>query len=81
MTLPAYLLLCLDRYIRHQETPGHFLRCVLENDLLGAVKYGDPIHLAGLPELVRHLFSNAPLGCFGSKEAVAYWLNERDSGE
>ena len=64
----------LDRYVNRRIETGGFMRAVLENDLFGAVAKADLRNGNRLPEIVRYIYNNLPIGCYGSKENVNNWL-------
>jgi hypothetical protein len=57
---------------RGQETGG-FLRCVLENDLFGAMARADSYNTMTLHEICEYIYWQLPAACWGSKEKVAAW--------
>ncbi len=67
----------LRHYVEGHIETGSFLRCVLENDLSGAVLRGDPTSVVHLRDLVLWLQSFAPPECWGSPERVRDWLAAR----
>lgn len=67
----------LARYVHDRIPPGSFLRCVLENNLDGAVFWADPDSLAALKDIVLAIRWETPAGCHGSPEAVRKWLDQR----
>ena len=50
-----------------------FYRCMLLNDLIGAVQGGDAENRAALPAYVEYLTAYAPQGCYGSAEKLYGW--------
>ena len=75
--IPQRTLNSLNRYVEHRIMPGGFLTAVLCNDLVGAVGRADSENLAALPEIVRHVYNELPSTCWGNKEAVWSWLENR----
>lgn len=74
----------LLRYIGPRSlVPGDFLRCVLSNDLSGAVSRADLGSQQALVAIVTWLYNRAPEACWGSPEKVAAWrgLSDRDFEE
>ena len=63
----------MQRYIENGIPAGHFLSNVLCNDLHGAVSYADSTNIKLLPDIVKWLYNEAPLGCWGSAETVNGW--------
>lgn len=76
--VPEHLRDALVRYVNDHDEVGHFLTAVLENNLRGAIQFGDIEAIAGLPAIVRWLFNRAPSGCWGSREAMAAWIMRAD---
>lgn len=50
-----------------------FYRCLLSNDLIGAVQGGDAENRAALAAYVDYLTAYAPQGCYGSAEKLYGW--------
>lgn len=75
--MPEHLAESLNRYVEHGIETGRFLRAVLENDLLGAVKAADHKNLVLLPVIVCYVYNELPSPCWGSKAEVAAWLHEK----
>lgn len=74
--IPDYMVDGLVDYIQKGFVPDSFLRCVLENDLIGAVKNADLQNIANLPAYVNFLYNYAPPACYGSVENVKGWLEK-----
>lgn len=57
-----------------------FYRCLLSNDLIGAIQGGDEENRAALPAYADYLTAYAPEGCYGSVEKLHGWrgLGGRD---
>lgn len=72
--VPEHLRESLDAYIETGRPTGGFLACVLRNDLSGAMGRADETSRRALYAIVRYLRENAPTSCWGSVEAVNYWL-------
>jgi hypothetical protein len=66
----------LVRYFVHGIPPGSFVRSVLENDCVAAVRRADALCQAGLGDLVRFLVTAAPAPAWGSAESVAAWIEQ-----
>jgi len=65
----------INDYVQHRTPPASFLQAVLENDLMNAVGRADDENLKRLPSIVHYIYWNVvPISCYGSKEAVATWL-------
>jgi len=75
--IPERTLASLERYVQDRVPPGGFLLAVLTNDLLGAVSRADKENLAALPEIVSYVYHEIPGNCWGSKDAVWQWCEDR----
>lgn len=73
--IPDHLLDGLDAYIADYRRPGGFLEAVLENNLLLAICRANEQSLGALVAIVRYLLQCAPSKCWGSRAAVALWLD------
>lgn len=76
-------VLALDRYANERIPTGSFLRAVLENDLKEAFIRADEEATRDMKEIVMYCYWKIPFNCWGSKEAVAQWLecDEKVGGE
>lgn len=79
--VPGHLRAGLARYLRHGIRPGNFLTAVLENNLEGAIQYGDEDSLAGLAGTVRWLHNNVPQGAWGTPAKVKAWCGNAEFRE
>ena len=68
----------LQRYIEYHIPTGSFLRCVLENDLFGAVSRADNTNIRRIPEIVLYIRNNLPCESYGSPEKVHTWLTKKE---
>ena len=66
----------LTLYLVHHQPPTPFLRAVLSNDLVEAVRQGNREELADLPELITWIYRRAPMACWGTPERVRTWLQQ-----
>ena len=71
--LPEHLQDTMQRYVEHGIEGGHFLKAVLSNDLQGAVNHADSTNIKLLPDIIKWLYNEVPLGCWGSTEKVENW--------
>jgi len=67
----------LDRYVQEKILPGGFLMAVLTNDLFGAVSRADSDNLAALPDICRYIYNELPSGCWGSRDIVYQYIEDR----
>ena len=65
-----------DLYLKGYPT-GHFLRCVLEDDLVGAISRADEGNLRCIKYIVMYMYNEMPSECWGSKELVDAWLEKK----
>lgn len=72
--LPHAQVETLERYVDRGIPPGSFVLAVLENDLRTACERADLQNRHCLWGYVAWLYNYAPAGCWGSPEAVAFWL-------
>lgn len=72
--LPGHMQAGARRYIEQGLEPGHFLRNVLANDLVGAVSRADSVNKQSLPEWAMWLHNDIPSGAWGSEEKVIRWI-------
>ena len=72
----------LQRYLRHRIPTGSFLRCIMSNDLKGAVRHADPSRSLGDIRNILSLFEcYFPSDSWGSPEAVAAWLKAGENAD
>lgn len=82
--VPKRLVDGVTRYVEYGILPGSFLRAVLSNDLMGAVRRADPESLASLPALCCWIYNAVPRHVYGSIEAMertfaTHMLDERQT--
>ncbi|MEO0729080.1 MAG: hypothetical protein AAFY64_01710 [Pseudomonadota bacterium] len=65
----------LRRYIVEGYPPNHFLRAVLENDLMEALARADDANLEALEAYCAWLRTYAPSAAYGSPGRVADWID------
>jgi hypothetical protein len=64
----------LNAYIETGRPTGGFLEAVLSNDLMAACDRADDGNRRNLPAYCGYLYNEAPIGCYGSPEAVKKWM-------
>tara|TARA_Y100000310_G_scaffold252208_1_gene258889 strand:+ start:117 stop:386 length:270 start_codon:yes stop_codon:yes gene_type:complete len=74
-TLPFFARDSLERYINDRVPPGHFLRALLSNDLVGSFARADETNQELIGTYVKWLYNFAPSYCWGSPEKVSGWLD------
>jgi len=72
--IPEHVLAGVYAFVEHRSQPGHFLTCVLTNDLFGAVGRADSESGATLRELVGFIHAEVPTLCYGTNAKVREWL-------
>lgn len=78
--IPPYMVEGMVAYIVDQNPPGDFLTAIFSNDLVEAVQRADSTNILCLPAYAGFLFSHAPahpIKCWGSKENMSAWLDEK----
>lgn len=70
----AHLLESLRAYAEVGRPTGDFLRCVLENDLFGALGRADDVNKWLLPFICMYIYNEMPTACWGSAEKVDRWV-------
>ena len=71
--VPKHLRDGISRWVEMGLPPGHFLQCVLKNDLAGAATYGDMESTRALVGIVRFLREHCPARCWGGIAAYQTW--------
>jgi hypothetical protein len=64
----------ITAYINNGRPLGGFLHKVFANDLVGAVGKADDENVNNLKAYAVYLYNEAPMDCWGSEEAVRYWM-------
>ena len=72
--IPEHMQDGMRRYIENGIPPGSFQRAVLSNDLMQAFARADDVNVAAMADYARFLYNDAPVGCYGSIEAVKSWV-------
>lgn len=66
----------LKNYVEKHHTTGGFLRCVLTNDLFGALFRADETNSPIIKEICRFIQNEvAPTRCYGSKDLYYEWIS------
>lgn len=71
------LIGALKRYAENHVETGGFLRAVLENDLAKSFARADDENGRNLHEIVKYVWNVLPSYCWGSKEKVEAWLDNK----
>lgn len=72
--IPPHMVDGMVRYLLKGVPPGSFLTAVLSGDLFGALRGADHINETALVGYARFLTNCAPMGAYGSPEAVNDWI-------
>ena len=78
--LPPFTKETLDEYAKNRRPTGDFLRCVLSNDLFGAIGRADDYNIKYMREICSYIYCKLPSGCWGSGEKYKQWLNKENQG-
>ena len=74
--IPPLTVDSMRGYFLHGHRPGGFLYAVLSNNLIGACQRADSANNVALYDIMRFLNVRAPIGSWGSPEAVTKWLKD-----
>jgi hypothetical protein len=74
--IPDYMIGGLVRYVCNGIPMGSCGSAILENDLRGAVDFGDENNQAALAGWIKLLYNYAPSGCWGSPAKVKAWIEQ-----
>ena len=69
------LVYIIKRFFEDRVPPSGFYRAILANDLFSAVDKADDINVNLIPQIVRYIFNNVPMSCYGSYTKVDKWLS------
>jgi len=64
-------------YIMRGRPTGNFLQALFSNGLMDAFDRADDDNICVMAQYVKFLYNDAPVGCYGSPEAYAGWLEAR----
>ena len=73
--LPKHMQEGAKLYVEHGKLSGSFLTAILENDFVSAACNADHINLMFLHNWASWLLNDAPMTCWGSREAVTAWCD------
>lgn len=71
----------LKAYITDKRYLGSFLEAIVSNDLKESVARADDVNITLIPDFVKWLYNNAPIGSWGSKANYVNWLKKEVAGE
>ncbi len=72
--LPTRMWGGVKRYLENGIPPGDFLQAVISNDLKEAINRADDQNINLLPNYVRFFYNDVPMGCWGSPDNYANWI-------
>lgn len=72
-----YMLEPVQLYIEHGIQPGHFLTALFSNDFMEACKRADDSNAAALYKWAKFIYSQMPIGSYGSPDKFAAWISRR----
>lgn len=67
----------IDAYVDHGRPMAGFITAVLENNLKDAVGRADEDAYENLREIVKYLYNDVPMSCWGSPEKVKAWYAKK----
>jgi len=73
LQVPPLALASLVRWGLYGIKPGGALMCAVENDLIGFCSSADQVVLYSARDLMRYVFWNLPVQCFGSRDVCRNW--------
>jgi hypothetical protein len=74
--IPSHMHNGLCIYIEEGQPQGDFLRCVISNDLFGALGHADDSNLRNVPAYCAYLYNHCPASAIGSPEAYSEWVEQ-----
>lgn len=75
--IPASVQHALTNYFEHRLDPGGCVRAILAGSLFAACRLADAETKRAIFDIAEEVSFNAPLGSYGSTEAVDEWLAGR----
>jgi|WetSurMetagenome_2_1015567.scaffolds.fasta_scaffold01476_32 hypothetical protein len=76
-SIPEYMFSGIDLYLEIGMLPGSFLTAVISNDFVGAVSTADGENIRNLPAYANFFYNYTPETCWGSKEKMEKWIEEK----
>jgi hypothetical protein len=77
-SVPDRTIRSINRYVTDGMIPGDFLTAVLENKLVEAFSRADLENLNALEDIVRYVYNEIPMDCWGSEEEVKQWVKAHE---
>lgn len=75
--VPEHTMGALQRYVENRYQPGSFLTNVLSNKLFEAIGCADEENEQHIVDIVLFIYQRLPSGCYGSRERVQEYLNNK----
>lgn len=72
--IPEYTKEGIDQYVANHIPPGSFLRAVLENNLMEAMRQADEDNQIAIFDICTYIYNHVPFDCHGTKQKVKAWL-------
>ena len=72
--VPIRTINSINRYVTKGIVPGDFLTAVLENKLVESFSRADLENLNALDDIVKYVYNEIPMDCWGSEEEVKSWI-------
>ena len=79
--IPGSTIETLTAWIEYGRPMGHFCEAIVSNDLREACARADERNRAALWEIVAWLHNYAPIGSWGSREALEQWSRMKRGGK
>ena len=76
--IPELTKNAIDRYVNNRTSPGGFVTAVLENDLMEAYARADSGNINAMYDIVKYVYNEIPMACWGSSKKVYDWLNSKE---
>lgn len=78
MWCPEHIRESVLAYVNDGREPGGFLRAVMENDLVEAIRRADETNLALIPHIVAWMMTSIPAHAWGSRQNVERHLARKE---
>lgn len=76
----GHILDSLDAWAKEGRPTGGFLKAVLENDLKGALGKADLENRRAIFEIVKYIYNELPIECWGNEDKVKRWQGLNNGG-
>jgi len=75
--IPAVTLHGIQQYVASGRPGGHFLQCLLSNDLFGVAAHADAENWAALNDIIKYINNHIPSECYGTPLHYASWMDQK----